>query len=61
MTNTLRLELFGGFRIAEGTPPLPGFTYSKGKALVAYLAVTGQPCGREMTRRALDDHRTSLV
>jgi DNA-binding SARP family transcriptional activator len=47
MTNTLRLELFGGFRIAEGTPPLPGFTYSKGKALLAYLAVTGQPCGRE--------------
>jgi DNA-binding SARP family transcriptional activator len=47
MTNTLRLELFGGFRIAEGTLPLPGFTYSKGKALLAYLAVTGQPCGRE--------------
>jgi len=47
MTNTLRLELFGGFRIAEGTTPLSGFTYSKGKALLAYLAVTGQPCGRE--------------
>lgn len=47
MTNTLRLELFGGFRVAEGTTPLSGFTYSKGKALLAYLAVTGQPCGRE--------------
>ncbi len=47
MTNTLRLELFGGFRIAEGTTPLAAFTYSKGKALLAYLAVTGQPCGRE--------------
>jgi len=47
MTNTLRLELFDGFRIAEGTTPLPGFTYSKGKALLAFLAVTGQPCGRE--------------
>src|SRR5215217_2789600 len=47
MTNTLRLELFGGFRIAEGTTPLSGFTYSKGKALLAFLAVTGQPCPRE--------------
>src|SRR4051812_7721828 len=47
MTDTLRLELFGGFRIARGTTPLSGLTYSKGKALLAYLAVTGQPCGRE--------------
>lgn len=47
MTNMLRLELFGGFRIAEGTTPLTGFTYSKGKALLAYLAVTGQACRRE--------------
>jgi DNA-binding SARP family transcriptional activator/predicted ATPase len=47
MTNTLRLELFGGFRLAEGTTPLSSFTYSKGKALLAFLAVTGQPCGRE--------------
>lgn len=47
MTNTLRLELFGGFRIAEGTTPLSGLTYSKGKALLAFLAVTGQPCRRE--------------
>src|SRR5919199_6457542 len=47
MANALRLELFGGFRIAEGPTPLSGFTYSKGKALLAVLAVTGQPCGRE--------------
>src|SRR5919199_5835163 len=47
MANALRLELFGGFRIAEGPTPLSGFTYSKGKALLAFLAVTGQPCGRE--------------
>lgn len=47
MTNTLRLELFGGFRIAEGMTPLSGFTYSKGRALLAFLAVTGQPCPRE--------------
>src|SRR3954466_14309586 len=47
MTDALRLELLGGFHIAIGTTPLSGFTYSKGKALLAYLAVTGQPCGRE--------------
>lgn len=47
MTNTLRLELLGGFRLAEGTTPLSGLTYGKGKALLAFLAVTGQPCGRE--------------
>jgi DNA-binding SARP family transcriptional activator/predicted ATPase len=47
MTNTLRLELFGGFRIAEDTTPLSGFTYGKGKALLAFLAITGEPCRRE--------------
>lgn len=47
MTDTLRLELLGGFNIAVGTTPLSGFTYGKGKALLAYLAVTGRPCQRE--------------
>jgi len=47
MTDTLRLELLGGFHIAVGTTPLSGFTYGKGKALLAYLAVTGRPCQRE--------------
>ncbi len=47
MTNTLRIELLGGFRLAEDTTPLSGFTYGKGRALLAFLAVTGQPCPRE--------------
>jgi len=47
MTNMLRLELLGGLQVAVGSTPLSGFAYVKGRELIAYLAVTGQPCPRE--------------
>ena len=43
----LRLELLGGLRLSRGGAPLAGFAYAKGRALLAYLALTGRPHPRE--------------
>ena len=43
----LRLELLGGLRLARDGAPLLGLAYAKGRALLAYLAVTGRTHTRE--------------
>ena len=43
MAEMLDLALFGGLRIRRGGVPLTGFHSRKVPALLAYLAVTGQP------------------
>ena len=43
----LRLELLGGLRLSRDGAPLTGLAYAKGRALLAYLALTGRPHTRE--------------
>jgi predicted ATPase/DNA-binding SARP family transcriptional activator/TolA-binding protein len=43
----LRLEVLGGLSLTLDGAPLPGLAYAKGRALLAYLAVTGRPHARE--------------
>ena len=47
MDETLILQLFGGLTITLGGAPLPASIYGKGRALLAYLAVTARPYTRE--------------
>jgi predicted ATPase/DNA-binding SARP family transcriptional activator len=46
-TAQLRLELLGGLRLTRDGAPMTGLAYAKSRALLAYLAVTGQPHSRE--------------
>jgi DNA-binding SARP family transcriptional activator/predicted ATPase len=44
--NQLRISLLGKLKFERNDQPLPGLTSIKGQALLAYLAVTRQPCSR---------------
>ncbi|GIK38433.1 MAG: transcriptional activator [Chloroflexota bacterium] len=46
MPDQLRLSLLGKPSFERNGQPLPGLTSVKGQALLAYLAVTRQPCSR---------------
>src|SRR5262245_12973394 len=46
MLDQLRLSLLGKPTFERNGQPLPGLTSIKGQALLAYLAVTRQPCSR---------------
>jgi predicted ATPase/DNA-binding SARP family transcriptional activator len=47
MSETLVFQLFGGLHIRLGGASLPASVYGKGRALLAYLAVTARPHTRE--------------